>query len=81
MAGSARTPEDGPNIFRGATSVGRPPIGTMLRIITRDVDDGSLMEDLVVNAFTPDKRMNTSLAKPKNVDVELFLDDSPKEDQ
>ena len=80
--GWTRTAQGGwEKTFLGATSVGRPPIGTMRRRVTRDTDNGGLMEDLVISALTPEKRVNKSLAKPRNVSVEVYLDETEVDDQ
>ena len=66
--------------FRGATSVGRPPIGTMTRRVTRDIDTGALMEDLTLSALVPEKRINKKLSRPRNVEVEVHMGEDHSED-
>ena len=60
---------------RGAVTVGRSPIGVMKRRITRDLDNGNCMEDMWVDSLTPAKIIDKALVKPRNVSIEVQLDD------
>ena len=56
-----------------------PPAGRMHRRITRDRDTLELIEDLSVRATGLDRRADKAFKKPRNILVEVFIDQVEEE--
>ena len=65
--------------FEGATSMPLPPAGRMHRRITRDRDTLEFIEDLSVGATGLDRRADKAFKRPRNLTVEISIDNVEEE--
>lgn len=59
--------------FEGARNMVVNPAGVLKRRTTRDVAGGHVIEDLIVNEYTPGRRLSQSLRRPRDIEVEVEI--------